>query len=119
MLAENDDQPLVARVQQRLDLAVNLLRRERPANRVRVRPAKRAVLAIVRALAADVERGEQHDPVAVDVAFQLPRGLEDLLNQLGRVGPQQHGRLLQLQRLLVHALGDHVAHLGRVGLAIQ
>ena len=48
---------------------------------------KRAVQAIVRATAAHVQRREEHDAVAVDVALQLPGGLEDLLDSSPRRRP--------------------------------
>ena len=101
---------------ERLDLAAKLLRAQRAAQGGGVRAAEGAVQAVVGAIVADVERGEDHDPVAVDFALELPRGGEDPLAALGVVGRQQHGCLLQLQRLLGQALGQHVvaaAGLGR------
>ena len=100
------------------DLLADLVLVERAADRLAVRAAERAVAAVVGAVVADVQRGEQHDAVAVDVALQLPGGVEDLLDQL-RVGRQEHGRLFDRQRLLRQALGDDLAHLAGVGRAVE
>ena len=62
-----------------LDLGADLVARSsvrRTTSRFERRNAQYS--AVVRAVVADVQRGEQHDPVAVDVALQLPGGVEDL-----------------------------------------
>ena len=107
MLAEDQDRPLVALPLQGLDLGPQVVLAERAADLVGVGTAKGAVQAIVLATAAHVERREEHDAVAVNVALQLPGGLENLLAAFLVVGRQQDGRLGQRQRLLGHALGDH------------
>ena len=119
MLAEDEDQPLVPLVLQGQHLLADVVFVERAADLLPVRAAERAVQAIVRALVADVQRGEQHDAVAVHVAFQLPRGVENLLDQRRLVRRQQRGRLLHRQRLLRQALGDDVADLAGLGRPIQ
>ena len=91
MLAEDEDQPLVPLVLQGQHLLAQSILVKRAADLLAIRPAERAVLAIVRAIVADVQRGEQHDPVAVHVAFQLPGGVENLLDQLRLRRRQQHG----------------------------
>ena len=113
MLAEDQDQPLVPLPLQGQHLLADFVLVQRAADRFAVRAAERAILAIVRAIVADVQRREQHDAVAVDVAFQLPGGVENLLDQLRLVGRQQHGRFVDRKRLLGHALGDNFAHFGR------
>ena len=119
MLAEDQDQPLVPLPLQGQHLLAEFVLVQRAADRLPVRAAEGAVLAIVGAIVADVERGEDHDAVAVDVAFELPGGVENLLDQLRPVGRQQHGGLLDRKRLLGHALGDNLADLGRRRLAAQ
>ena len=119
MLAEDENQPLVPLRFQGQHLLADFVLVQRAANGLPVRAAERAILAIVRAVVADVERGEQHDAVAVHVALQLPGGVENLLDQLRLVGRQQHGGLLDRQRLLRQALGDDLAHLAGVRPAVQ
>ena len=119
VLAEDQDRPLVALPLQGLDLGPQVVRAERAADLVGIRAAKGAVQAVILATAAHVQRREQHDAVAVDVAFQLPGGLEDLLAAFLVVGRQQHGRFGQRQGLLGHALGDHGGKLFPRGPALE
>ena len=109
MLAEDEDQPLVPLVLQGQHLLAEFVFVQRAADLRLVRPAERAVDAVVRAVVADVQRREQHDAVAVDVAFQLPSGVEDLSEQFRLVGGQQRGGFFDRERLLRQALGDNVA----------
>ena len=109
MLAEDEDQPFVPLPLQGQHLLAEFVLVQRAADRLPVRAAERAVAAIVRAIVADVERGEDHDAVAVNVAFQLPGGVENLLHQRRLVGRQQHGGLVDRKRLLRQALGDDLA----------
>jgi hypothetical protein len=119
MLAEDEDQPLVSLAFQGENLLADFLFVQRAANLVAVRAAERAVLAIVAALVADVQRREQHDPVAVNIAFELPGGVKNLLDKFGPVGCQERGRLFHGQRLLGHALRDDLADSARVGRPIE
>ncbi len=119
MLAEDEDDALVAAVFQGFDLGAQVGRRERAADILGVGTAEAAVLTIVGALVADIQRREQDDAVAVDVAFQLPGGREDLLHAGRVVGGQQHGGLFDAERFLGHALGDHVAEPARRRLLPQ
>ncbi len=119
MLAEDQDQPLVPLVLQRQHLLADFIRVERAANLRLVRAAETAIEAVVRAVVADVDRREQHDAVAVDLAFQLPGGVENLFQQFRLVGRQQRRGLLQRKRLLRQALGDHLPHRPRVRRAFQ
>lgn len=113
MFAENEDRPLVALALEGLDLGTQIVRAKRAADHVGVRTAERAVEAIVSATAADVKRREEHNAVAVDVALELPGGLEDPLATLLVIRSQQDGRFLQRQGLFGHALGDDLGdHLG-------
>jgi len=118
MLAENEDEPLVPLRLEGADLPRDLLRLERPADRVGVAPAEPAVEAVVGALVPDVERGEEHDPVPVDGLLQRAGGGEDLLLELGRIGAEQHGRLLDREGRLGQALGHDRAHLRRIRRAV-
>ena len=115
MLAEDEDDPLVAVVLQGLDLGPQVGLRERAMDLLGIGTAEAAILAIVGAFVAHVQRRKEHDAVAVDVALQLPGGGEDLLDAHRVVGGQQHGRLLDARALLGHALGDHVPQLIRRG----
>ena len=105
-LAVDQDQALVAQVLQRLHLAHQLLVGEGVAHGAGEGAAEAAVLAVVAAGVAHVERGEEDDAVAVDLALQRARGLEDLLHQLRALRAKQDGRLLDGQGLLAQALGD-------------
>ena len=100
---------------QRPDLAADLVLTQRAANLLPVRPAKRTIDAVVHAVVTDVQRREEHDPVAVHVALELPRGGEDLLLKIWRLGADQNASLFDAQRLLRETLGDHIAHAARVG----
>ena len=115
-LAIDQNQALVAQVLQRLHLAHQLLVGERVAHRARERPAEPAILAVVAAIVAHIERREEDDAVAVDLALQRTRGLENLFHQLQALRAKQHRRLLNGQRLLAQALGNDSAHGLRVFL---
>ncbi len=119
VLAEDQDQPLVPLGQQGLDLGAEFVLAQRPADLRLVGAAKCAVLAVVAALVAHVQRGKQHDAVAVHVALELPGRLKNLLHEFRLLGRQEHGRLLDGQGLLGHALGDQLADFRRIGLAVQ
>ncbi len=119
VLAEDEDQPLVPFFLQGENLLAKFVFVERAADRLAVRAAKRAVRAVVHALVADVQRGEQHDPVAVHVAFQLPGGVENRFDQLGLGCRQQYGRLFYCQWLLRQTLSNDVADLARLRAALQ
>ena len=119
MLAEDQNQALVTLVFQGQNLRANFIFVQRAANHFAVRAPKCAVLAVVIALVADVKRGKDHNPVAVHVALELPGGVENLFDQFRLLGGQKHGRFLDRQRLLGHALGNDVANLARVRMAVQ
>ena len=119
MLAEDEDQPLVPLVFQGQHLLADFVLVQRAANLRLVRAAERAIEAIVRAVVADVDRREQHDAVAVNVAFQLPGGVEDLFEQFRLVGGQQRGGLLDRKRLLRQAFGDDFAHRSGIRPTLQ
>ena len=106
-------------VDQGFDLSTDLGTAERAADGVRVRTAEAAILAIVDAQVADVERGKQYNAVAVDGLLELPGGGEDLFDELRVVGVDQHGRFCGAERLFGEAFGDDVAHLVRIGGAIE
>jgi hypothetical protein len=109
MLAEDQDQPLVADLLEGLDLAAEFLGGQRPPHLLAVRPPEAAVRAIVDAVVADVERRKEDDAVAVDVALEPACRLKNLFHQR-RVGcADQHGGFFNRQRLLGEALGDHFA----------
>ncbi len=92
----------------RLDLIAQLVGSEGAAHRQRVAAPEAAVDAVVNAVVADVERGEEHDAVAVDSFLQGPGGAENHLEQPGVLRPQERGRLFDRERLLFKALGDDV-----------
>ena len=119
MLAEHENQPLVPLVLQGQHLLADFVLVQRAANLRLVRAAERAVEAIVRAVVADVHRREQHDAVAVNVALQLPGGVENLFEQFRLVGGQQRGGFLDRKRLLRQALGDDVAHCAGIRPTLQ
>ena len=113
-LAIYEDQTLLTIFFQRFDIVHELLVGEGGAHLFAVGGAETAVFAVVHAVVAHVERREQHDAVAIDVAFQRAGALLDLLHQLGVGGVDEHGRLLHRQTVLVQRLGDNLAHsLGR------
>jgi len=108
MLAVDQDQALVPLILQGLDLMDEFLLIEGPADRRAVGRAEAAVGTVVHALVADVERREQDDAVAVDIALQATGGFMDL-GDLIRIGDQaQAGRLGDRQRLLGQRAGQQV-----------
>jgi hypothetical protein len=115
MLTEDQDQALMAFALEGLDLLGDLLGTERLADRVDIRPPEAAVRAVVGAVAADIQRREQHDPIPVDATFELAGSVEDLLLEIAILRGEQNGGFLDAQRLLVEGLGDYVADLGRFG----
>jgi hypothetical protein len=110
VLAEHQDEPLVALVLEGLHLPAQLLGRQGPPDRGGVAALEAAVAAVVDAAVAHVERGEEDDAVAVDRLLQPPGGVEDLLHQGRVVGEEQRCRLLDRERLLGEALGHEVPH---------
>ena len=73
----------MALVDEHLDLVADLLLRERAALELLVAHAEGAVEAVVAAQVADVERGEEHEALAVDGLLDVARRRE----QLGRAAP--------------------------------
>ena len=114
VFAEDQDQPFMSFLLQRLDLGAHLGPVQRSPDDLAVGALERAVSAVVHAIVADVQWGEEHDAITVDIAFELPGGLEDQLSQFGIGRVQQHRGLIHAQRLLRQALGDQVPHAGRV-----
>ena len=109
VLAEHDDEAFVPLILHGGDLLANLIHAERTAYHVFVLALKAAVGTVVHAQVAEVERREQHNPVAVHTLFQIARGREDLLAHFGIARAHQHGGLLDGERLFVQRLGDDLA----------
>jgi hypothetical protein len=116
VFAEDHDQPLVPAVLHRGHLRADFVRAERAPYRVGVRATEGAILAIVAAQVADVQRSEEHDAVAVDIALELPGGGKDFFRQIRIISLEQRGGFSQAQSLLGEALGNYFAHTGRLRL---
>ena len=93
ILARLDGEALVAHVLQRDDLVADLVLRELDARDGLVDGMVRAVEAAVDAVVREVERGEEHDAVAVVGQLDLARQVEDALIDRRIVAGEQHGRL--------------------------
>ena len=119
MLAEDQDQPLMSLLFQRQHLLADFVSVQGATDHFPIRAAERAVSAIVGTFVADVKRGKKHDAVAVNVALQPPGGGEDFLDHLRPIGRQQYGRLVDRERLLGQALGDHFVELPRLDAKVQ
>lgn len=91
VFAEDQDQPFVAGIFQSLDLEPKFVIAQGLADGIFLGPAEGAVKAVVDTEVADIERGEDDDPVAVNLALQLAGGGEDLLLQILGFGSQQPG----------------------------
>ena len=88
------------------DLVGDLLHRQGDPGQLLVAPAETAVEAVVGAVVGDVERGEEHQAVAVDRLLDLPGRRPDPLDQLLVLGLEEDGGLLRGKALQFHRLGD-------------
>ena len=104
----------MALVNQDLDLAANLVLRQRPSFDLLVARAKGAVGAVVGAQIGYVEWRKKHQPRPVDLILHRTRGLKDLAQQLGITHGGQGGHLLHLQSGQPARLGQHRAHVFRI-----
>ena len=75
-----------------------------------VRGTETAINAVVHAIVAHIQRGEQHDTIAVDAAFQFAGAFLDLFHQCWVGGVDEDGGLLHRQAVLVQRLLDDFAH---------
>ena len=83
VLAIDQNQSFVSFVLQGFHFADQFLVGEGVAYRCAQRAAESAVLAVIGAVIAYVQRGKQYDAVAVHRAFELPGSLEYLMQALG------------------------------------
>ncbi len=102
---------LVALVDQDLDLAADLILRQRPSLDLFVACAKRAIGAVVGAKIGHVERRKQHQPRPVDLIFHRACRLEDLAQQLRIADRGQRGHIRHAQPGQATGLGQHRAHM--------
>ena len=110
MLAENQDQPLLPRSLELHHLFAQFFERQRAPHRELVAALKSAIGTIVDAIVAHIERGEKHNPVAVDGFLQFLGGLKNTVEQLRLIGAEKDRRLFDAERLLGKALRDDVLH---------
>jgi hypothetical protein len=79
--------------------------------------AEGAVGALVLAEVRDVERGEQHEAVAIDLLLDETRGGEDLFQQVGFASFHEHGDLRGIEAVEEAGFGQDLADAGRTGPA--
>jgi hypothetical protein len=80
-------------------------------------PSKTTVQAVVHASAAVVERGEEHDPTAVDGILHLLGRGEYLIEQGGIVTLQKNRSVLETESAQRARLLDDLLHTDSIGLA--
>ena len=106
VLARLDRQALVPHVLQGDHLAANLVLRELLARDVPVLGVVRAVRAAIDAVVGKIERGKEHDAVAVVGELDLSRQLKDLLVELGDLAGEKDARLAVREARAVAAVAQ-------------
>ncbi len=109
-LSGDQQDALVALVDEQLGLVADLRLRERPALELLVAHAEGAVQAVVVAHVADIERREQDEARAVDRVLDVARRSEQLAEQLGVAHRAEDGHVLHVQALELGRLGEDLAH---------
>ncbi|OQB92105.1 MAG: hypothetical protein BWX83_00302 [Candidatus Cloacimonetes bacterium ADurb.Bin117] len=112
MLAVNHDEAFVAGFHQGLGFLNQLFAAEGGAHAFLVRDAEAAIDAVVHAFVAHVERGKEHDAVAVDAFLQFVGAFQDKLFEFGIGDAEQGCRLFRLQPVLVQGFGYYLTDAG-------
>ncbi len=115
VVAEDQQQALVAVLDQPARLALDLGGVEGAALKLRVVAAEGAVEAVAHALVGDIQRGEEDDAVAVDAVLDLPRGLEERFERLRLLDQHQLRGLRERQALQRPRLHEQVVEASVVG----
>jgi hypothetical protein len=120
VLAVDDNQALVPDpAGQDSDLAPDLVQRENPPGFLRIAAAEAAVSTVVDAQIAQVQRGEGHNAVVVNLPLDRRRRLRHLGPKLRVLDVQQAGRLVRRQRLDGQRLLQNLPHPPRVGMRVR
>ncbi len=103
-------QSFVTAVDERFDFVVELWHGERFSAHFFVGAAEAAVLAVIDAFVADVERREEYDTVAVDPLFKLARAFKNFFDQFRVFGIDQGRHLLRIESVFIERLLDNLPH---------
>ena len=81
------------------------------------RTAEAAVLAVVGAVVAHIQRGKEDDAITVDIALQRTGRFKDFLHQFRALCAEQNGGFFYTEGFLAQTLGNHATN--RFGIFLQ